>query len=58
MLTPIFLEINDKKVLSVIGEKEINAKSFNKIKTRITVILTILGNGISLKTFYNFQWET
>lgn len=53
--TPVFIEINDKKTLNIIGEKEISIKSFNKNRTRITVMLTILGNGKSLKPFVIFN---
>lgn len=53
--TPVFIEINDKKTLNIIGEKEISIKSFNKNRTRITVMLTILGKGKSLKPFVIFN---
>ena len=53
--TPVFIEINDKKTLNIIGEKEISIKSFNKNRTRITVMLTIFGNGKSLKPFVIFN---
>lgn len=53
--TPVFIEINDKKTLNIIGEKEISIRSFNKNSTRITVMLTILGNGKSLKPFVIFN---
>ena len=42
--TPVFIGMNDKKTINIIGEKEISIRSFNKNRTRITVMLTILGN--------------
>lgn len=45
--THIFLEMNEKKTLHLIGDKEIKIKSFNKTHTRISVLLTILANGKS-----------
>lgn len=53
--TPIFLEMNLKKTLNVIGDKEIKVKSFNKTHIRISVLLTILANGKSLKPFVVFK---
>jgi hypothetical protein len=53
--TPIFMEMNAKKTLSLIGEKDISVKTFNKSHTRISVILTILGNVKSLKPFAVFS---
>jgi len=53
--TPIFMEMNAKKTLSLIGEKDISVKTFNKSHTRISVMLTILGNGKSLKPFVVFS---
>jgi hypothetical protein len=52
--TPIFMEMNAKKTLSLIGEKDISIKTFNKSHTRIIVMLNILGNGKSLKPFVVF----
>lgn len=52
---PIFLEMNQKKTLHLIGDKEIKIKSFNKTHTRISVLLTILANGKSLKPFIVFK---
>ena len=53
--TPVFIEMNDKKTINIIGEKEISIRSFNKNHTRITVMLTILGKGKSLKPFVIFN---
>ena len=47
--------MNEKKTLHLIGDKEIKVKSFNKIHTRISVLLTILANGKSLKPFLVFK---
>ena len=47
--------MNLKKTLNVIGDKEIKVKSFNKIHIRISVLLTILANGKSLKPFVVFK---
>ena len=53
--TPIFIEMNEKKTLSLIGEKDIKVKTFNKTHTSISVLLTILGNGKSLPPFVVFK---
>lgn len=53
--TPIFMEMSDKKTISVIGDKEIRVKTFNKSHIRITVMLTILANGKSLIPFVVFK---
>lgn len=49
--------MNEKKTLNVIGDKEIKVKSFNKTNIRISVLLTILANGKSLKPFVVFKGE-
>ena len=46
--TPIFMEMNEKKTLNIIGEKEIKIKTFKKSHIRVSVMLTILGGGNSL----------
>jgi len=53
--TPIFMEMSEKKTISLIGDKEIRVKSFNKSHIRITVMLTILANGKSLIPFVVFK---
>lgn len=44
-----------KKTISLIGDKEIGVKSFNKNHIRITAMLTILANRESLTTFVVFK---
>lgn len=47
-----------KKTLNLIGDKEIKIKSFNKTHIRISVLLTILDKGKSLKWLkYGFKNE-
>ena len=53
--TPIFREMNEKKTLNIIGEKEIKIKTFNESHMRISVMLTILGDGNSLLPFVVFR---
>ena len=52
---PIFMEMNEKKTLNIIGEKDIKIKSFNKESTRISVMLTKLADGNTLPPFVVFS---
>lgn len=47
--------MNEKKTLNLIGEKDIKEKTFKNTHTRISVLLTILGNGKSLPPFVVFK---
>ena len=47
--------MSEKKTLSLIGDKEIKVKIFNKTYIRITILLSILGNGKSLPLFVVFM---
>jgi len=47
--------MNEKKTLNIIGEKEIKIKTFNESHMRISVMLTILGDGNSLLPFVVFR---
>ena len=49
------MEMNEKKTLNIIGDKEIIIKTFNKVHTRISVMLTILGDGNPLPLFVVFR---
>ena len=44
-----------EKKINFIGEKEIYVKSFNKNHIKITVMLTILADGKSLRSFVVFN---
>ena len=46
--TPIWYEMNYKKTIESIGNKNVNVKTFNCDKLRISLILTILLNGTKL----------
>ena len=53
--TPIWFEFYAKKAIAKIGEKHINIRTFGTEKIRITVLLTILGNGIKLPPLLVFK---
>ena len=53
--TPVYLEMNEKKILNIKGEKEIKSKSFNKENIRKNLMLTILGYDNTLPPFVIFS---
>ena len=53
--TPIWFEFFAKKTIARIGEKNINVRTFGSEKSRITVLLTILANGVKLPPLIVFK---
>ena len=47
--------MNEEKTLSLIREKEVKVKAFNKTHKRISVMIKFLANGKSLKSFLVFK---
>ena len=53
--TPILLEPVDNKTVDIIGNKDINMITFGKDKERVSVMLTVLGNGEKLPPMIIFK---
>jgi len=53
--TPIWLEPVDNKTVDIIGNKDINMITFGKDKERVSVMLTVLGNGEKLPPMIIFK---
>ena len=56
--TPIWYEMNYKKTIESIGNKNAHVKIFNCYKLRISLILTILSNGTKLAPLVVFKGKT
>ena len=56
--TPVFMEMNENKTLNIVGKKDIKIKSFNKERIRISVMLTILGDGNTLPPYVVFNGKS